>query len=304
MLEAAAEAGEPFADAAQSERARLVEVVGGDAAAVVGDLEDDVVTFFGQADFHLVGSGVLADVGQRLLEDPEQRDRCALGEFDVVVGAKDAAGDAGTLGEVFGLTLDRCRETEVPQDARTQFTGDPAHGLDPFVHQLAQRGGALRQHFGRRVELAGEHRNLEFHCDQMAAEHVMDVAGDTLAFLLLDVLQVVRQFRQLALRLAQFGFCLLAVRDVPHHAFPGHVAAGQDPSRGAQVDPLDAAPRRANASFPVDSRAGLIGFAEGDDEAVAILGKDALGESVRILGQGRRRHAEQHFAGFAGEREQ
>jgi hypothetical protein len=78
QVETPAQAGQALADAAQAEGAGLAQIGGGEAAAVVGNLEDNLVAFLHQADVDRRRARVLADVGERLLQQPEAHDRAAL----------------------------------------------------------------------------------------------------------------------------------------------------------------------------------------------------------------------------------
>ena len=114
QVEASAQAAQPLSNAAQAEGAWFLQIGDAQAAAVVGDFEDDFVTFLHQAHIHRGRPGVFADIGQGFLENPEKCQGRVVVRVEVVVGTKNVTGYAGTLGEVLALGFDGRGKAENP----------------------------------------------------------------------------------------------------------------------------------------------------------------------------------------------
>jgi len=170
------------------------QIGAGDAAAVVADLERQHAVGHGQVDDDPGGAGVLAHISERFLRGPvghqrnpgRQRGRLALRPQ---VGAQ-LAGDAGAALEAAGHPLQR-RHQALLQDRRPQVLHDPLAGLDGMRQCLQRRDRALLH---RRVAgVAADPVELELQGRQAAADLVVDLAGDGVAFGLDAGLQVLGQ---------------------------------------------------------------------------------------------------------------
>src|SRR4051794_8073626 len=99
--------------AAYAEGLRLPAVGEAEAAAIVDDFQRNAVIFDGQPHVDPAGAGMLADVGQRFLENPEQAGGLVRRQVDVFLGAVDYAGDRQLLLEFLRLPGDRRDDAKV-----------------------------------------------------------------------------------------------------------------------------------------------------------------------------------------------
>src|SRR5438046_8464349 len=88
-----------------------------------------------------------ADVGQRLLNDPEGVTRDLVGQPGKVVGMEDDR-DAGPLGRLPHQRLDGGLEAELIEYAGPQLTGDAAHDLHRLVDPFRERRVAQSEDAG------------------------------------------------------------------------------------------------------------------------------------------------------------
>ncbi len=89
--------------------------------------------------------GVLCDVGETLLERPEQRQFRVLGKVRHGIRHFEASNDATSSGEVVQQRTQRRDETQVVEQRRTQRVGHVANAADAGVHQVYRTIEAMRQ---------------------------------------------------------------------------------------------------------------------------------------------------------------
>ena len=169
--ERAADEQRPLAHAAQ---AAVLNRCAGEAAAVVGDTEDDAVVAALERDRHTARLGVAGDVRQALLRDAVD------GELDLRRQRRQRgreltldpdAGDARERGRKLGQ---RTHQAEVLEHLRPQLARDPPHLVERAAHRLArlvERVAMLRRGVGDRVQ-------LQQHPGQDLADLVVQVARD------------------------------------------------------------------------------------------------------------------------------
>jgi hypothetical protein len=95
-------------------------VVGVEAAAVVGDAHAYRLAVVPQGNDDTTGAGVLADVGQRLLEDAVHGRLERVGHA-LVEAHVDLVLDALAMCEVGQVVTNRCAEAALGQDGRTEL---------------------------------------------------------------------------------------------------------------------------------------------------------------------------------------
>ena len=99
-----------------------------------------------QGDLDAGGRRVPGDVGQRLLEDAEERGRQVAVERQVLLAQAQLARQPGAAGELLRLPLDRRDQPQVIQQAGPQPGSDAAHGADGVMQQ-----GRHRVHLGGQI---------------------------------------------------------------------------------------------------------------------------------------------------------
>ena len=182
---------------------------GVEAQAVVAHGEKHAVALAAEADPHLLGLGVLADVGHRFLRDAVGR-RLGRGR-QRCLGQRQVHLHAGTRAELARQDLQRHRQTEVVQRRGTQVLGDAAFQRDDGVQCAGQVDQALERVFRHRRgrldasdKARAQPRGIQFGRGQQGAEFVVQVSRQTRTFVLARGLQVVRQLGKLPRALQHF----------------------------------------------------------------------------------------------------
>src|SRR5262249_2604266 len=103
----------PLLHAEEADGAPVLDLAGHDAAAVVPDGEHQHAPLPGGVDVDPRGVGVAHDVGQRLLEDPEERGVEVRVQHRVLERARHVALDARAALELVGLPLEGGDQPEV-----------------------------------------------------------------------------------------------------------------------------------------------------------------------------------------------
>ena len=130
------------------------------------------------------------DVGERFLEDAEQRQRDIAP--DAVIGRRRFHVDAGfrVLAKLRGLPAQRGGKAEVIQDAGPEIGHDPARRRDGLLEQLVH----LRLGRGDRrrcaCQVLAEPVEIHFQRGQRGTQLVVDLARDPCLLLLPDRLQM------------------------------------------------------------------------------------------------------------------
>src|SRR5437016_6422159 len=125
-----------------------------------------------------------ADVGERLLNDPEGVTRNLVGESGKVVGMETYR-DAGPLGRLPHQGLDGRLEPELIEDTGPQLAGDAAHDLHRLVHPVGKRRVAQSEDAGIGPGLpALEPGDVELQGGERLAQLIMNLPRDAGAFLL------------------------------------------------------------------------------------------------------------------------
>src|SRR6185503_13903955 len=124
-VDRAPECEHAFAQAQEAQRGRAFELRGPDAAAVVRDREPQALVLrILDPDVHARGVGVPGDIGEKLLEDPEERRRAVLVRVREARRHLDQAAHAGAALEFPRLPVDRGTQADLVQHLRTQARGD------------------------------------------------------------------------------------------------------------------------------------------------------------------------------------
>src|ERR1041384_3665583 len=151
------------------------------------------------------------DVGERLLEDAEERSGHLRLQQRLVQAGVYFAFDAGARLEFVRLPFDRRHQSQIIQYARPQFSGDPPDGLNGGIHARDERFDGLWP-----GPLAGQPRQVQLQAGKRLAQFVVDFTGDARALLFADGLQVGGQRAQLLVRFPE-----LALRAFAFGAFLG-----------------------------------------------------------------------------------
>src|SRR5258708_4277338 len=188
----------------QPDGSRVVDLRGGDAAAVVFDDEEHAPLLLAGADDHPGGTGVPHDVGERLLEDAEEgRVQVGIERGIVPQRAGHVALDAGAALEFVGLPFERGDEPQIIENAGAQLRRDPAHRLDGGVNVPGHGLDLVVERPLADGLPAREPREVQFQAGERLAEFVMHLAGDAGALLLAHILQIDGEGAQLLVGFAQ-----------------------------------------------------------------------------------------------------
>src|SRR4029434_9974796 len=144
--EIAAERPDAFPHREQPESGRMLRLRGIETDAVVGDAKNPASVVAPERDGDVLRARVFADIGERLLRDPVQRDAGRRGQHEIVVMELDAAGHPKPLLEFQALPLERGPDAEVIEHRWTEVLDDPALDLDRVVDRRhrAQEPRALQ----------------------------------------------------------------------------------------------------------------------------------------------------------------
>ena len=186
------------------------------------------------------------DVGERLLEDAEERRGQVAVEPRLRQRRSDLAAHARAPLELLGLPLDRRLQTQVVEHARPQLRADAPRARDRVVDQLLHVA-QLRQQARLRAlgQVATQPGHVHAQRGQGLAQLVVDLAGDARTLLLAHPLEVRAQVTELLARAAQLllgppplghvygdaeqlGRAPLAAAHARHVAHPQHAAVGGD----------------------------------------------------------------------------
>src|SRR6266571_5656647 len=171
-----------------------------DAVAVVPDLELHPVRRFSQTDLAAAASGMPPEVGQALLDDPED---CRLQVRRQARGTEpdpQADPDAAFLLQAAAVPAQGADKADLVEDRRME----EVRQAPEFVHAVLEQPLAFRQ-AGRqgRAAPAGERLQAELQAGELLGGRVVQLARDPAALFLLRLEQAGRQ-------LAQGDFELLA----------------------------------------------------------------------------------------------
>ena len=120
---------------------------------------------------------MLGNIGERFLENAEHGNRHILIQFDVLLSARDFAGDAQTLAEFYRLPFD-CRNDAKIHDARSQVARHTPYRIDGTVDQLIDGMDLCEQHHVFVSDVAAQPIQVDLDCRQIAAEIIVDLLGD------------------------------------------------------------------------------------------------------------------------------
>lgn len=168
--------------------ARSLDIAHEKAAPVVLHANTQRVTISVQMDSHPRGVGVLADVGQRLLNDAQELDFRHRGKFGARPFSNDQFnGDAGQLAVLRQVVLKRRHTIDAGREA----------GAQP-ENRLAHVQGGVARHFEESLQFGLGDRNLssgemfanyfqfEGQVAEGLAQAVVQLAADAFAFLQQD----------------------------------------------------------------------------------------------------------------------
>ena len=227
---------------------------------------------------------MLADVGQRLLEDAEHHGGGLGIGFDVFsIGHSEGhlARQPGLPGEFLGLPFEGGRDTDV-EDARAQVGRDALGLVDGTVDQRLDIAGPFDE-LGIGVGQP-PHQHRERHLDrrQVATDAVVDVACHALALLFLDAFDVGRELLHARAGQRDLDLGELALGDVGHDAGPLDRAAVEHPRGAAQVDPLHVLPAlHREPALPVPGFQAVRRRAHRLAERRPVVGQDQVFEPRR-----------------------
>src|SRR5258706_2095910 len=174
----AAEQERALPHAQNSERSGIGKLVFGNPVAVVPYLEAHVSVGPLQLDPHFGRVRVAGDVGERFLENAEERGRARAAERDVFEPRGQLAFDPGALLKLVDLPFDRRGEPQIVQDARPELGRDAAHGPDGLIHQRQHRIGFLPERLLIPGQLFAHPRQVHLESGERLAELVVDLARD------------------------------------------------------------------------------------------------------------------------------
>ena len=170
-----------LADADQSQRMRIAHLLGGDPAAVVAYLQQQLLGALPQPHLDAAGVGVAGDVRQRLLHDAVdgggQAGPCTC--IPSCLRQRDFAFDTRALFEPARLGFDRLGETEVVENAaaatRRRFAA-PRSRCASSVPTMRLRDFKRHRSHGGKIASPGRYVHLQRR--QRLSQVVVELAGN------------------------------------------------------------------------------------------------------------------------------
>src|SRR5207249_4294708 len=107
-------------------------------AAVVLHFEDQLIFLLPQVNIYLGRLRVAHDIGERLLENAEDRRGPYRVQVHMLETRMETAGNSGALFKLLNLPLNRRLQAQIVQDRRTQFGGNLPHRADDRIHPARQ----------------------------------------------------------------------------------------------------------------------------------------------------------------------